>query len=302
MKRLLFRLSILIIVLTGLIQASFAYISLPKVFAVYKEGKVSLYKANTAKPFKMINGEYPSFSPDDRYLAYYKTENYFNKTLLIYDVKDNTTKILADNGQFIYRPVWFNTGKSLLFVNNKNKDELYKIDNLNSRPVFITSAIQIKAGGIFEPSFIEKSQEIVFHDIFNLYRISLSGKLISKTPINKITGKFNSVSSNDRFEFNPVNNNIVAFTQSVPGTKKFDDEYQEPNSALFVYDFKTSKRKRLTAKNILASFPVWSKDGKYIYFSGYYDTNRETNPFRIFMIKPDGTDLTQIMRGSEITF
>ncbi|HXI24206.1 MAG TPA: hypothetical protein VNG71_10130 [Pyrinomonadaceae bacterium] len=48
---------------------------------------------------------------------------------------------------------------------------------------------------------------------------------------------------------------------------------------------KTKARTRLTASDVLALDPVWSRDGRYIYFSGYRDREgRAAYPFKIYRI------------------
>ena len=44
--------------------------------------------------------------------------------------------------------------------------------------------------------------------------------------------------------------------------------------------------------------PVWSRDGRFIYFTGYRDREgRASYPFKIYRIARDGTGLIQITSG-----
>jgi len=57
-------------------------------------------------------------------------------------------------------------------------------------------------------------------------------------------------------------------------------------------------RNRLTPVDLLAIDPVWSRDGKFIYFSGYRDREgRVAYPFKIYRIGRDGSGLVQIVSG-----
>jgi hypothetical protein len=70
------------------------------------------------------------------------------------------------------------------------------------------------------------------------------------------------------------------------------------NTAIFIYDQRAKTRKRLTPVDLLAMDPVWSRDGNFIYFSGYRDREgRAAYPFKIYRIARDGTGLTQIAAG-----
>ena len=49
---------------------------------------------------------------------------------------------------------------------------------------------------------------------------------------------------------------------------------------------------------MLAVSPCWSRDGNYLYFSGYREPNyREQEPFRIYRINRDSTGLIMLAMG-----
>ena len=51
---------------------------------------------------------------------------------------------------------------------------------------------------------------------------------------------------------------------------------------------------------MLAIEPIWSRDGKYIYFTGYREANYKENfPMRIYRVNYDGTGLIYITKGEE---
>jgi len=61
---------------------------------------------------------------------------------------------------------------------------------------------------------------------------------------------------------------------------------------------RTKTRKRLTLVDLLAIDPVWSRDEKSIYFSGYRDREeRVAYPFKIHRSGWDGSGLVQIVSG-----
>jgi Tol biopolymer transport system component len=124
---------------------------------------------------------------------------------------------------------------------------------------------------------------------------------LKKTPLDKITGSREMITSSDWFIPSPKDENILVFTQLVPGTKLFENTFGEPNTALFIYNLKEDKKTRLTPENMFAVDPIWSINGENIYFTGYYDKNgRENYPFRIFKIKIDGSGLTEITKGENV--
>jgi Tol biopolymer transport system component len=70
----------------------------------------------------------------------------------------------------------------------------------------------------------------------------------------------------------------------------------EPNSALSIHDRWTGKGKnmRITPPDITAFDPVWSMDGKRVYFIGYRDTQAsEADLFRIWRVERFGGGLRE---------
>ena len=71
-------------------------------------------------------------------------------------------------------------------------------------------------------------------------------------------------------------------------------------SELWVTDLDSRSSRRLTFDLTRPHGPVWSSDGKWIYFGGRWDRGEEKPPFdgshQVWRIRPDGTDLLAITR------
>ena len=101
----------------------------------------------------------------------------------------------------------------------------------------------------------------------------------------------------------PADPQFLAFTMEVEAppafSKVFADEFPGI-CALFLYDDRRKTRTRLTPKDMWASHPCWSRDGRYIYFEGYRQPHyQEAEPFRIYRINRDGRGLQEMTKGRD---
>ncbi|MFQ3549540.1 MAG: hypothetical protein SNJ70_07295 [Armatimonadota bacterium] len=269
-----------------------------------RQGYIFYIKSGTTNSVKLASGDYPSISPDNTKVVFCKPTDLSSENvgeLLIYDIlTKKTTSIYKAKGDFFY-PQWSSDGSLIAFkkVIDYTLTQLLTIKPDGSD---IKKLIDSKSGNISDiyfPTWYGDSKSIYFHDIDFLYRIDLNGKILSKANLETLIGKKYSISSEDKFVVNPKNNNLILYSRYDTGSKKLEDAFMgQPNTSLYIYDTTTRKSKRLTDNTMFASSPAWSKDGKYIYFSGYKDTNAsEMYPFRIFRMNANGTGLSYIAMG-----
>ncbi|MBF0482751.1 MAG: PD40 domain-containing protein, partial [Desulfovibrionaceae bacterium] len=161
---------------------------------------------------------------------------------------------------------------------------------------------QIPGQGLWGVSFTGDGRALVAHNIRELFFFSLDGTVLSKTPLTAFTGQpENKFDSNDVFAPSPTAPDIFVCTKKVPGTKAFFKVTEEDNSALYLHDKRQNPAKdvRLTPENITAFDPVWSLDGKRIYFTGYPDSRvKAAFPFGIYRVNADGSGLSEIASGA----
>lgn len=260
---------------------------------------------NTLAPRKLAKGNFPTLSPDRRRVAYCAPINASvsapaSGALMLFDLASGRTATLFRSNAWFAHPRWSPNGERISFTLalSSGKRELYVIspDATNSQKLI--------AGGeqgiddIFKPTWAPDGQSLYFQDMSNLVQVSTSGEILSKTPLGTIVEEKAAVTSADAFMPSPADASLIAYTRSVPGTRLFERTFGEPNTALFLYDFRTNTRRRLTRVDLLAMDPVWSRDGRFIYFAGYHDREgRAAYPFKIYRIASDGTGLIQVAVG-----
>lgn len=254
---------------------------------------------------KLAKGSFPALSPDRRRVAYCAPINSAvsasaSGALMLVDLSSGKTATLFRSAAWCAHPRWSPDGERISFTLSlsSGKRELHLIAADGTKNQKIITGGEQGADDIFNPSWAADGKSLYFQDMTNLVQVSTSGDIMGKTPLEIIAEEKQAVTSSDSFLPSPTDSNLFAYTKSVPGTRLFERTFGEPNTALFLYDARTKTRKRLTPVDLLAMDPVWSRDGRFIYFAGYRDREgRAAYPFRIFRIAREGTGLIQIAVG-----
>jgi len=153
-------------------------------------------------------------------------------------------------------------------------------------------------GMLFAPAWHPDGQSLVVHDMQNLIRVDLDGKVLATTPLVTFTGNSEAITSSDVYRYCPTDSGLLVFTRAVPSSPaQLVAHNGEPNTAVFLYDFRTRRATRLTGENILGMNPQWTADGTKIRFTGYPDTDMAGNPFRVYEMQRDGSGLRELVRG-----
>jgi Tol biopolymer transport system component len=260
---------------------------------------------NNSAPRRRVKGNFPALSPDRQRVAYCAPINTSpsapaSGALMLFDLVSRKTVTLFGSNAWFADPRWSPDGERISFTLafTSGKRELYFISPEGTHSQKLIAGGEKGIDDIFNPSWAPDGQSLYFQDMTNLVQVSTSGQVLGKTPLGTIVGEKEAVTSSDSFVPSPNDSNLLAYTRSVPGTRLFEKTFAEPNSALFIYDQRAKTRKRLTPVDVLALDPVWSRDGNFIYFSGYRDREgRASYPFRIYRIALDGTGLTQVAVG-----
>jgi len=261
--------------------------------------------ANSSVPRKLAKGSFPTLSPDRKRVAYCLPQNSdvsapAAATVMLFDLSTGKTTTVLRANAWIAHLRWSPNGEriSLTQAFSSGKRELDTVGPDGTRIQKLIAGGEQGADDIFNPVWAPDGQSIYFQDMSNLFQVSTSGKVMAQTPLRAITEKQEAVTSSDSFVPSPADPNVLAYTRSVPGTRLFEKTFGEPNTALFLYDIRTKSHQRLTSPDVLALDPVWSRDGRFIYFTGYHDRDgRAAYPFKIYRIAVDGTGLTQITSG-----
>lgn len=100
-----------------------------------------------------------------------------------------------------------------------------------------------------------------------------------------IYGSIYQIATTDTLRGSPANADLLAIAASSGG-----------NSNIFLYEIKSGRRVPLTAPNLNASAPEWSRDGIQI-FCTIRDAAKNSSVYRIFW---DGSSVKRIRPGSNL--
>lgn len=267
-----------------------------------KKGSIYFLPALEKQPQRIVEGDFPSFNRNKKEIVYVKPqppEADAEAVLMIYDLNAKKSRELYRVKGFINTLQYAPAGDLILYIlrtlDGKAKLEVF---NAMTEESFTINQSNTEINDVFSPTWAADGNTIYFHDMTNLFQVSFTGQILKKTSLDRITGSRETITSSDRFIPSPKDENILVFTQLVPGTELFENTFGEPNTALFIYDNKENKKTRLTPENMFAVDPIWSSNGERLYFTGYYDTDgRENYPFKIFSIKDEGSSIFEITEG-----
>jgi Tol biopolymer transport system component len=200
----------------------------------------------------------PVFSPDGRWVVFC-SERRGNPDLYALDLKKGgQPRLLTDNDSMEDAPAFSPDGRRIVFVSTRDGNaDIFTMRFDSDDPKASSKAVNLTrgAGGDFNPAFSPDGRRIVF--------------------------------SSDRAHAT----GLEAFQMMSQLMKRGgpDEFYKYPMNltSVYVMDADGKNVKRLTQQDSVDGSPVWSADGKSVYF---YSKRRGDKNFRIWRMNADGTD------------
>jgi len=243
-------------------------------------------------------------SPDGSKIVSSKNNQDGSRSIAVYDIQSNATKILSSiKGKQNFDASFSPDGKSLVFCNFSGVKWNLAIINLDDTGFKVIT--EDYKSDLFCPTFSPDGNSILCQDMQNFLEIDLKGKIITSIPLKDIIGdkKIYLSSGNKGYWIN--NKSAILFDAD---TEDFFETMREPISGVFVYDIKTKSLKSLSTKNISMYHPYPVNDGKYILFSAYTKEDLVKSPDPqdnepvitswIYIMNLDGTGKTKMIKNA----
>lgn len=253
-------------------------------YAYQLNDKLVVCGADKKHPIQVTKGFDPCISPDGKKLAFTeikKDERYIS--IIDLNTKKKTRLPIKNNN--FYGPVWSPDGKYIAF--NIFSGEEWDIGVIDTNNNYKQITQHSERRSFFSPSFTFDGKKLVAHDMDTIFVFTPDGSVVNKIPIWQVTPDY-SVSSSTCFIFSP-DEKYLYFTAAT------EDEGIEFPEALFMYDFETSKTKRLTPAGYCC-LRIFVYDAQRILFTAY--KGYSTTP-RIFEINPFGGEMKLFVKNGD---
>lgn len=248
---------------------------------------------------RLFEGSLPTKNPLGDQVAFVRDTSEDGATVFRASILEKTPVALYVSKEKVSYLAWSPRGDRLA-VGLLDKVALVRTDG---GPPVTLNLFRNGIGFAFNPVWMPDGESVMFHDNRMVYVMSVKGAILERQPIAGFTDGLGSrdsaTDSGDRIIPHPNDPNLWAFTAKVQGTVEFDRIFNgEPNTALFIFDRTTGIRRRLTPDHIMAMDPIWSRDGRTLWFTGYADRDgTKADPWKIYRVNADGTGLKLVTVG-----
>lgn len=250
--------------------------------AYQDENKIVATSIDTIKQISFGGATNPAISPDGKKLAYAVTDSASHRSIWVADMENKSQlQLLANSGNY-YQAMWSPDGSVLAFsiFNSKNIWKIGVAKPDNTGLLVLDSASKIN---VFSPTW-KNEQELIGHDLVNLYTFDISGKLKNTQSIAALIGNDFAIASSNRFFYTSDSKKLVFNANNKTG---------EMTEAVYILDFSSKKVDRISAEGMNVPYVFVTADDR-IFYSGAEKSS--TN--KIYVSDLDGNSKLLVNRGT----
>ena len=273
-----------------------------------REGWVWRCDGDGGRRERLVEGFLPGARPDSGAVAFFRPADPSGDLteLWLHDTVSKETRMLVRGLAGFSAPVWFPDGSGLAVLardkEGRTRVATLRADGSGLRTLFTEG---VDGSGFLCSLSVAPDGGLLVHDMAFAYWLNPGGGVRERVPLEKIMGaQAANVTSSDRLAVCPTDPDVLVFSHSCRGTARFESVMHEPNTTLSLHDRWVGKGKnmRILPEDMTAFDPVWSADGKRIYFIGYRDTQAaEADLFRIFRVGRHGAGLKELGLGEGVS-
>lgn len=239
----------------------------------YRNGdEIVVTSIDTMKQISFNGATDPAISPDGTKLAYTISDSAGHRSIWVADLERKEQAQLPVANDNFYQAMWSPSGDKIAF-SIFNKDNRWKAGVMNTdhsgyRMLDSTSVIDL-----YSPTW-KNENELIGHDLINLYTLDLSGKVTHSQPLESLIGKDLSLSSSSRFFYTKDGKNLIFNA----GNMDIVENPVGPNEAVYVLDLASKKISRISPEGFNAPYVYVTADDEI-----FYSASRTTDSnFKIY--------------------
>lgn len=220
-------------------------ISSKKFALAYRDGdNIVVSSIDTMKQVSFGGATDPAISPDGTKLAYTISDSAGNRNIWVADLEHKTQAQLPVDNHNHYQAMWSPSGNKIAFSifdkGNRWKVGVINTDHSGYQILESKSAIEL-----YSPTW-KNEQQLIGHDLTNLYTLDLSGKIIDTQLLTELIGKDLSLSSSNRFFYTKDGKKLIFNA----GNTDIVKNSVGPNEAIYVLDLASKKTSRISPESL----------------------------------------------------
>ncbi|WP_316796013.1 hypothetical protein [Pedobacter agri] len=264
-----------------------------KSFALaYQDGqKIVATSIDTMKQISFGGATDPSISPDGNKLAYTVTDSAGERSIWIADLENKSQLQVHADSKNYYGAVWSADGVHIAFsvLNEKNIWKIGLVKNDNTGFIMLDGHSETYVNS---PTWKSKN-EIVAHDLNNLYTFNLNGEIINTTPLKNLIGAAYHIAGDNIFFYANQGKTIIFSAYFGPGVP----ELHGKANAVFAMDLLSKDVQRISPNGMNVSNLFVTADDR-IFFSGAEKPFTES---KIYFSDLNGHTKTIVDKGTNPT-
>lgn len=239
-------------------------------------GKVMLARGEVAK-LVALKGSQLSLSHDGKRLLYTREDSATDRTIVLYDATTAKSTDLIRGAQSAF---WSPDDSQIAFLKSSGGTLQVWTTPANSPD----KAAQLASTPVLSLQGWQDAHTVLATDTSNLHFLKTESPP-SSIELREIYGSTYQIAATDTLRVSPANSDLLAVASS-GGTV----------ASVFLYELKSKRRVPLTAPNLSAAAPEWSRDGLQVFFTSR-DAAKNSAIYRIFW---DGSGLKRVRPGSNL--
>jgi len=239
-------------------------------------GKVLLARGEAAK-LVAPKGSGLSLSHDGKRLLYTREESANDRTIVLYDATTAKSTDLIRGAQSAF---WSPDDSQIAFLKSTGA----ALEVWTAPAGSPDRAAQLASTPVLALQGWQDVHTVLATDANKLYFLKTEAPP-SSMDLRDIYGSTYQIAPADTLRASPANSDLLAIAASSGSA-----------SNVFLYEFKSRRRAPLTAPNLNAAAPEWSRDGIQIFFTAR-DAAKSSSVYRIFW---DGSGLKRTRAGSNL--